>query len=242
MNYEACPGIGDILYLRRGNGRRPMDVIACDVSYESLGGAFPKHRIEAITVSGGMRERRLRLVTKRAAICNGVIIGDELVTMTDSERYYERWRFLRKNSIPTASSMRVADRWNVVMGDMTIDGSEFFGKEKYHDIGGQISDNIHRSHSSIERIFLGINPLLIKKEIERIQMKLFGLGVRLPYDDRYDLLVHPDGNWEVLVIDLSLLSRVNNVKEELRGLKGEREMMFDRIDAIRERLINIVRC
>ena len=62
-------------------------------------------------------------------------------------------------------------------------------------------------------------------------------GMRLPFDDPYDILIHPDGKWEVLVLDLAGLRPRKGESEDV--LESELEHMTEEIDLMREHLLKI---
>lgn len=208
-----------------------------------LGGSYDKTSYEAkiVGLSGNaeISPRKMNVVIKVAFVdqCKSVYFGDEKEGMSESRKYYERWKFLKSIGVPTATSMRVVDEKSVAMGDMTWDGSQFFGKAKLKSINGERDQEIKRDLLEAEKIFLSIDPNEIKKEFVRIQEKCWDNGIRLPFDDMFDLIVHPDGKWEVLVLDLTFLDKREGEKHD--DLILERQRVFEKIDNLRKGLLNI---
>ena len=110
--------------------RGALEVEITNVSRERMGGVWPKKKLEAKPrLVSKNRETKMRLVKKEAIVLpdDDSLFGDERMGMSWARRYYERWRFLRKLKIPTASSMRLVDERHVMMGDMSVGGYVFFG-------------------------------------------------------------------------------------------------------------------
>lgn len=198
-----------------------------------LPGAYDKSRVEATVVreSGEKSKHQVNVFIKEVDVDDD-LIGGETEEQTDAERYVERWKFLRKIGIPTITSMRVIDDDKVLMGDMTADGSGFIDKETYYE-----SSHKYRKLSRAENLFLDIDPKRIKREVEIILRTAWNNGILLPSDrEEFSILVHPDGTWQVLVVDLMCLRRKELGDTEL-DLESKRKELFTRIDEIRDKLL-----
>lgn len=218
--------------LKKGD-RDSIGIEITSVSAEKMNGAYEKNKVEAKPFLGEKtREKRVKLVVKRAVVSrrDGDIFGDEQVAMTPARRYYERWRFLRKLGIPTVSSMRVVDDHYVAMGDMTVGGAAFFGKEKWWTVSGEMRRGERRELDKTEEMFLNIDPETIKREIARLQVLAWVNGIRLPPDDEYDLLVRPDGSFQVILMDLTQMRKRGD--ETIDVLVRERELSFRALDGL----------
>lgn len=204
----------------------PKKILVTSESDERMGGVYTKKKLTAAPINeeGVVSERKMSLVTK--------VIGDD---EGGADYYYQTWVYLKEIGIPTVSSMRVVDKNTVIMGDMTHDGSEFFGKEKRADL--LYTDTGNRELSNIEKKFLDIDPEEAKKAIVNLYEKAWNKGVLLPDDDPYDFIVHPDGSWEVIVLDLSQVEYKKRESEDFK--KDKIEKMINMYDYIRKRL-NII--
>lgn len=197
------------------------------VSGEVMGGSFYKRKVE----SGEMK-----MVVKRVFLSSRDVFPEEADLRNDAERYVKKWQILRDADVPTASSMRVVDENTIAMGDMTRDGSKFFGKELWVKIMDGVDEKM-RELTPMEKIFLGIDSLKIKEEMGRVLKLAWDKGIRLPYDDPYDILVHPDGSFEVLVLDLSGLRPRKEENEAI--LESELTSMKKDVDKMKKHLIKI---
>jgi len=63
------------------------------------------------------------------------------------------------------------------------------------------------------------------------------LGIGLPNDDEFDDLVHPDGSFQVMVVDLTELRKLK--EKEHFDFHRQKKEMFRLIDDIRENLKKI---
>jgi hypothetical protein len=223
----------------RNGEKKKVYVTKILANEKQMGGCFDKRKVEAVVnpdadnIEG---KRVIRLVLKDAYTSYWNHFPSEVLGLSVAERYLEKWNILRNCGIPTVSSMRVIDRDTVAMGDMTWDGSAFFGKQLVSDIGDK-KDLDKRSLTVMEKIFLGIDPNKIKEEMKRVQMLAWDKGIRLPDDDLYDLIVHPDGTWQVLVVDLANLRPRKN--ERLESIENELNYMWEDVDIIRKHLLEI---
>lgn len=219
--------IGTELSLSKPEFGVQKKVIVSEVSEERMGGHFYKRKIEA----DGMN-----LVVRRVFLNPSEMFPQEKDLKSDAERYVRKWQLLREAGVPTASSMRVVDGGTVAMGDMTRDGSRFFGKEQVLKVY-EGRDEGPRELNQTERLFLAIDSQKIKDEMARVLKLAWDKGMRLPFDDPYDILIHPDGKWEVLVLDLAGLRPRKSESEDV--LESELEHMTEEIDLMREHLLKI---
>ena len=167
-------------------------------------GAEQKVRVELTLLDSMGRPRREKLpgVVKRVSVLgeqNGLYCFQNDVSY--AEAYYQSWQILRRAGLPTLPVMRVIDEERVIMPDMTADGSMFFGKGKKNIVVDG------REPYLAELVFMSLD---LEKLLERaawVEGTAWEKGIVLPFDDPLDLLVHPDGSWEVMVVDLGWLER-----------------------------------
>ncbi|HLE50321.1 MAG TPA: hypothetical protein VI791_04215 [Patescibacteria group bacterium] len=228
---------GEIELVLRKPGNKFLAVSISEVSKERLGGRYDKSRLKVFPMSGDrVRNAEIGLVLKRASVDSGDtnLFGDERLGMESALRYYERWKFLKMVGVPTVSSMRVIDEYRIAMGDMTVGGGEFFGKAKKIAIMLELEKGIRRELSPLEKTFLNIDTEAIKQKVADLQEIAWKNEVRLPGDDQYDLLVRPDGSFQVIVMDLSRLRRKGS--ESYSDLLNERSGFNSELDDFRSGL------
>lgn len=228
----------EISFTKNGSEKRTVRVTDVQESQYQLGGSHEKVRLKAVASKNGEENgREMSMILKQIDQEDVYYFPSETPEMTPAERYLEKWNILRKNGIPTVSSMGVVDDRTIVMGDMTVDGSEFFGKE----IGIRAYEREYvkkRPLRMTEQSYLNIDPEALKKEIERVQRLAWDKGIVLPDNDPYDLLVHPNGTWEVLVLDIQQLKpRGESDSEET--LEEQKADMWENVDVVRNYLLRI---
>lgn len=163
-----------------------------------------------VNYGAGEAPHRAKMVLRRACIFNlDVCIGEENEEMTESERYYKRWKYLRDNGVPTLGSMRIVDDDRVALGDATADGSEFFGKARVRiSEGEKRRDEKRRSLTKKEEVFVEIYENgELEKEVRRVAELMRKANLDFPHDDYFDTIIHNDGSFDVLVMDLSALDK-----------------------------------
>lgn len=122
-----------------------------------------------------------------------------------SELYYENWLLCRNAGLPVVPDMNISPPDAVVMKDLCADGSSLFGK---HTIIGKYSlFELSRTAGSTppdhnESTFAHVNPSNIHQRSNEIARRATQEGILLAQDDPSVLLMHPDGTWEVILLDL----------------------------------------
>ncbi|PIP85899.1 hypothetical protein COW83_01800 [Candidatus Collierbacteria bacterium CG22_combo_CG10-13_8_21_14_all_43_12] len=134
--------------------------------------------------------------------------------------------------------MRVIDDDRVLMGNMMVDGGQFIGKDTYwwcepskrkREETGRLTEE--------EKLFLNIDPTLIKEEIKRIFDIAWKNGVLLPdSDEEFTVLVKPTGEWTVMVKDCGTLRWIPEDMKNDHMRDSLRKGLTDRVDKIRNEL------
>ncbi len=132
--------------------------------------------------------------------------------VASADGYCEYWERLRKAAIPTIPTVRKISENEVLMTDLTKDGSSFYGKDSVFGCFNRFKKN---EINILDRYFLAIQTSVLENEIRGISRKADENGIVLPIDDPFDLLVHPGGSWEVLVLDLETES-YNTSEDQIR--------------------------
>jgi hypothetical protein len=202
-----------------------------------MGGNFDKRKVEAVIEPTNDRREsnKMRLVLKQVMLGHDNILAKDN-SKSIAEKYVEIWKMFKEAGIPTVSSMRVVDDDTVAMGDMTADGSQFFGKARSEEVW-YFKELKERPLTEMENKFMKIEPEEIEAEFERIQNIAWNKGLRLPSDDLFDILVHPDGSWQLLVIDLSYAKLRKD--ESVDELKDENKLVVEDVNTMRDYYLNI---
>ncbi|HCQ30964.1 TPA: hypothetical protein DIU27_01080 [Candidatus Collierbacteria bacterium] len=231
---------GEIVVLKKGNADG-VQLKATNLSVEGLTGAYRKSKaiFKPLRANGEPSGHQISTVVKIADLDYVYdLFGNESRDQSYAERYLERWKFLKSIGIPVISSMRVVDDDRVLMGNMMVDGGQFIGKDTYwwsesskwkRDETGHLTEE--------EKLFLNIDPTLIKQEVKRIFDIAWKNGVLLPdSDEEFTVLVKPTGEWRVLVKDLGTLRRIPESMKNDHTRDSLRKELADRVDEIRKEL------
>jgi hypothetical protein len=229
-----------VIPLKKGERKMGFDLKVDSVRENEMGGHSLKNQVggHPKRVGGEERETAIKMVVKKAPILNThVFLGEERSGDSHAERYYKRWLFLKKIGIPTLSSMRVVDENRVAMGDMTADGSQFFGKAELINLDLQYYGGVTRPLTDMENKFLALDDEKVKREIGRMIEIAWDRKMVLPEDEEeFTILVHPDGTWQTLVIDLSWLGNIDWEVGKHDYISHEKEKLFSRLDKMKRTL------
>ncbi len=128
-----------------------------------------------------------------------VMIAKYFSDAESAAEYADYWLKLLYAGIPTIPKVLIIGEKEVLLTDMTSDGSVFYGKDNVNPSFQRYEKN---KMTELDAVFLSIDPEEIKAKAEEIIKKANANGIFLPSDDPFDILIHPDGSWEVIVLDL----------------------------------------
>ena len=155
-------------------------------------GAEPKvsHKIK---IRKGEAETELSMVER--------VVGPQNIDI-----YTKTWKAFKKAGIPVVEHMWKSDEGKVFVKDLKRDRSEIFGKA-YTMLAAKKFEDQKPALTPMEEKFIKIIETdlpKIKAALENMVMKADQYRLVLPWDDAFELLVHPDGTWEIVVLDLNL--------------------------------------
>lgn len=125
-----------------------------------------------------------------------------------SETFTDKWKMLKKLGFPVANTLRLDPNGEYIyMTDLTADGSEIFGKNKYQ----KLSDGVELAR--IPKKFLEASSEAGMENIRSQVNECLRLAnenhILLSYDDCFELVVHPDGSAKVMTLDLKGIRKDN---------------------------------
>lgn len=146
------------------------------------------------------------------------------------KRIMRNWRLFHDAEIPVVSTLRLDEENDILYTpDLTSDGSVFFGKGMLNLL------EIHSYDQSTRTLhFRHFTPQLRKSHLDTRFCELWGdekqkstildiarsiakkaskVSLLLPDDDPFDLLIHPDGTYQLLVIDVALGGLLSEYEE-----------------------------
>ncbi|MBI2334436.1 hypothetical protein HYU96_01415 [Candidatus Daviesbacteria bacterium] len=165
------------------SGRKPIGIEISGV-FKIPEGAETKHVLE-----GRVGRRRIFLVEREF-----------------NQSYINNWHIFRKAGLPVVPTLRVSSRNTLLVTDIKADGSEIYGKSlltSLHDIHEIRS----RPRLNVDRVFLQLTQPGNFQSIDRKTKEYLDIAnserIRLPFDDPFEFVVHPDGSWELMILDLT---------------------------------------
>lgn len=142
------------------------------------------------------------------------------------------WYKLKKAGLPVVPTMRKIGDYSVLMTNLTSDGSFLFGKYTRYAKDAAVPKSMTKNLKKI--------PILPIKQTAWIFADICNNNdIELAYDDAFELLVHPNGSWELIMLDLSGV--VINVKPEDKDSLEENNskhcrLFFETIMSLKNRL------
>lgn len=145
----------------------------------------------------GTKKRQIKLVSKLPRV-----FSRRLDNHADyAKEYYGIWSRLKKAGLPVVPTVRRVSKEEVAMTDLTADGSIFYDKNTNTNLR-LMYDNAAYSAHPFDKKFLSLNTRSVIKRAETILDKANRESIALALDDPLSLLVHPDGTWDIYVLDI----------------------------------------
>jgi hypothetical protein len=141
------------------------------------------------------------------------------------DEYAKTWRAFRKAGIPVVEHMWKSEDGKVFVKDLKRDGSEIFGKA-YGMLTSIKSERQKLALTPMEEKFIKIIETdlpKIRSAAEEMAKRATQCGLVLPWDDAFELLVHPDGTWQIIVLDLRTAKINQDAWQNNRYVWGEIE-------------------
>lgn len=137
-----------------------------------------------------------------------------LVERTFDPKYIEMWHVFKEVGLPVVSSLRKSSRGTLLVPDMKADGSEVYGKNLWLTLANPaLYGPRERPRPEIDNIFLELIQPDKFNSIVQITSEYVRLANNnsclLPFDDAFELTVHPDRDWEHITLDLEKAERID---------------------------------
>jgi len=160
--------------------------------------------------------------------------------------YARAWLACSVAGVPVVPELFVSDIDTLLVTDVKADGSEVYGKgaaQALKDYRPDVTGD--RANKGSDALFMEITkPENIETVLERVRFYsalATNAGIELPVDDPFELLVRPDGSWDLITLDLSM-AIVHDAKNTFAGERTMRnnaeavDHFQKQIDIIRSRL------
>lgn len=145
-----------------------------------------------------------------------------------TEGYIQLWEAFKKAGIPVVKFIRKS-KDGVFMKNLKHDGSEIFGSA-YASLSEMKFSKGHPKLTPIEQRFVEI----MESDLPKIRSALESMlknakehRLVLPWDDPFELLVHPDGTWELIVLDLRFAEIGDNTWKNEKFVNGRLDTLIN---------------
>lgn len=127
-----------------------------------------------------------------------------LLERADIGKYPVVWSVLSEAGLPVVPDLYVGPDNTLLATDLKADGSEFYGKS--YSMSVEFRHEHERPRPEIDPIFMDLierKAPEIEEQVQDYARKAAEAGVLLAYDDPVDMLVRPDGSFQVMALDLT---------------------------------------
>jgi hypothetical protein len=123
----------------------------------------------------------------------------ELFTRSiDAEDYADVWNLYIQEGLPVVPELWQDGEGKVYMPNLTQDGSALYGKA-FEQAQGEFD------RKAMDAVFVRVwkeQKTEIENTARQLADEVSTRGLLLPLDDAFDLQVHPDGSWNLMILDL----------------------------------------
>jgi hypothetical protein len=182
-----------------------------------LGGGKPKHFVEASV--GKDQDLKMSLVEK------------ETLSEFHSDMMLKVWKRCRQNNIDVVDFMAKTSDGFIIMSNITHDGSQIYGRSLLHTIKSDDHGERKRDVNELDKKFINLmqnNHEKINQAALKIAEKTASAGIILPSDDPLDLILHPDGSWQIMPLDIenAVLDSAPSNEERARDIEVMNKKMW----------------
>jgi hypothetical protein len=116
----------------------------------------------------------------------------------------EIWKEFHDSDVPVTSDIFVGAHNKLLVPNLKARGSELYGKCLSYLLGANLERDVHRPE--IDEFFVGLlgtNEDQVDDRITQFARTATQSDLLLPQDDPLEMIVHPDGSWNLIVLDLA---------------------------------------
>lgn len=133
------------------------------------------------------KERSISLIIKKIRMLRR---NEEELKMHASDVWLGKWKTLKKAGIPVVETVRRVSDTEVAMTDLTASGDTIFGRHR------------NKEAKEANEFLMKIDGEDIKKRALEVAQLADDAGILLADDDALALVVHKDGSWNVIALDI----------------------------------------
>lgn len=149
-----------------------------------------------IEEAGSDTKRRL-LVLEMTDGVEYRLVEKEMGISDSATEYWNIWWSLKKAGLPVVDLMWFVDEERVLMMDLRCDGCKLYGNSE------GIRWEKLRKFEELDKVFIEVPLEAVREKVYLLASYATELGIELPWDDCFELVVNKDGSWEILILDLS---------------------------------------
>lgn len=127
-----------------------------------------------------------------------------LIERTRCPNSVRTWARFHTSNITVAPDIYVSDYDKLMVPDLKADGSEVYGKY----LAALLLDRREREleRPQIDELFVGLlepKERQINDKVAQCARTASEERLKLPFDDPLELIIHPDGSWDLIVLDFT---------------------------------------
>ena len=189
------------------SGKRTIDSNLTSSLPLNGGGSEPKNRV---TVSVGNRDIPLIERSNPKA----------------ADGYIRAWQLYKDAGLPVIKTLRRTEQGTIVMTDLKADGSELFGKGLLIQLRDRQYLDDFKRNTKLDSVFLNLTDESQLEDIIKMVAELSNIAshsnLLIPRDDPFELLIHPNNNWELIMLDLRGLPNPTHLDLETITILNEK--------------------
>lgn len=214
------------------SGKRPVEVTSISRKELNDTGEETKYRHELV-LNGRTRNKSMRMIERPDA-----------TFLHSSIKVSEKWRVFKEAGLPVVPTIRKTKEGKLFVTDLTVDGSEIYGKNVRAKLQYvlEFPDDVDSKEflSEIRRIKVFLQILQGEEfekliaQVQKYQDLANEKNIGLPTDDAFELILHPDGSWELITLDLMSADVENPDKNFERHNKRAVDLFMQDLQEIKE--------
>jgi hypothetical protein len=140
-----------------------------------------------------------------------------LIERPYSPAYVEVWPIMKNAKLPVVPTLRTVQKngesgndvndLTLLVTDVKRDGSEVYGKGYFRSLFEPLTWSSYRRRPAIDEKFLEIMETQkadVLKKAREYADRATRYNIVLPRDDPLEMIVHPDGSWDFMILDLEM--------------------------------------
>lgn len=149
------------------------------------------------SIKKGRRSRSISVYTKMPKIET----IDKFTQLT-AQDYYNTWKKMQEAQLPVVPMLRRITDYEVAITDLTANGSVLYDKGALWEMSPPFEV---RKKQPTDSAFIEIPLLEVCEQAKKIISRATEHRIVLPPDDLMSLVVNPNGEWHLIMLDYSMI-------------------------------------